>query len=103
MLYEVITRPPEAPRVIAGDIRFNGESILKTHADSVVKHLKLALVPEGRHIFGNLTVQENLELATYSRSKQDDLKQDYQKIFRITSYNVCYTKLLRAAFLPGRQ
>ncbi len=74
-------RPPEAPRVIAGDIRFGGQSILKTPADSVVKNLKLALVPEGRHIFGNLTVQENLELATYSRGKKDDLKQDYEKIF----------------------
>ena len=74
-------RPPEAPRVTAGDIRFDGQSILKTPPDSVVKDLKLALVPEGRHIFGNLTVQENLELATYSRPKQDDLDQDYQKIF----------------------
>ncbi len=74
-------RPPEAPRVIAGDIRFNGQSILKTPPDSVVKNLKLALVPEGRHIFGNLTVQENLELATYSRSREDDLRQDYQKVF----------------------
>jgi len=74
-------RPPEAPRVIGGDIRFNAQSILKTPPDSVVKDLKLALVPEGRHIFGNLTVQENLELATYSRAKQDDLKQDYQKVF----------------------
>ena len=68
-------RPPEAPRVTAGDIRFDGQSILKTPPDAVVKDLKLALVPEGRHIFGNLTVQENLELATYSRSKQDDLAQ----------------------------
>nr|WP_324292326.1 ABC transporter ATP-binding protein [uncultured Desulfobulbus sp.] len=76
-------RPPEAPRVIAGDICFAGQSILKTPPDSVVKDLKLALVPEGRHIFGNLTVQENLELATYSRPKQDDLEQDYQKIFEL--------------------
>jgi len=74
-------RPPEAPRVIGGDIRFGGQSTLKTPADSVVKDLKLALVPEGRHIFGNLTVQENLELATYSRPKEDELEQDYQKVF----------------------
>jgi len=76
-------RPPEAPRVIAGDIRFGGGSILKTHADSVVKDLKLALVPEGRHIFGNLTVQENLELATYARDKKADLQQDFQKVFEL--------------------
>ncbi len=73
--------PPEAPRVIAGDIKFRGESILKTSPSDVVKNLKMALVPEGRHIFGNLTVMENLELATYSREKGADLKQEYQRIF----------------------
>jgi branched-chain amino acid transport system ATP-binding protein len=73
--------PPEAPRVIAGDIKFRGESILKTRASDVVKHLKMALVPEGRHIFGNLTVMENLELATYSRDRTANLKDDYQRVF----------------------
>ena len=53
-----ITRlpPPEAPRVIAGEIKYRGESILKTPPNEIVKTLKMALVPEGRHIFGNLTV-----------------------------------------------
>jgi branched-chain amino acid transport system ATP-binding protein len=73
--------PPEAPRVIAGDIKFRGESILKTRPSDVVKKLKMALVPEGRRIFGNLTVMENLELATYSRDKGADLKKEYQRIF----------------------
>jgi branched-chain amino acid transport system ATP-binding protein len=73
--------PPEAPRVIAGDIKFRGESILKTRPSDVVKQLKIALVPEGRRIFGNLTVMENLELATYSREKGANLKQEYQRIF----------------------
>ncbi len=74
-------RPPEAPRVIAGDIRFRGNSILKTPPSSVVKDLHLALVPEGRRIFGNLTVMENLELATYARPKGTDLRQEYQRVF----------------------
>ncbi len=73
--------PPEAPVVISGDILFRGESILKTRPSDVVKQLKTALVPEGRHIFGNLTVMENLELATYSREKGADLKHEYQRIF----------------------
>jgi branched-chain amino acid transport system ATP-binding protein len=73
--------PPEAPKVIAGEIRFAGNSILKTPAANVVKDLKMALVPEGRHIFGNLTVMENLELATYSRAKGTDFRQEYQRIF----------------------
>ena len=69
------------PRVIAGDIHFAGASILKTPPSTVVKDLHLALVPEGRHIFGNLTVMENLELATYARDKGANLEEDYQKVF----------------------
>ncbi|HKI51731.1 MAG TPA: ABC transporter ATP-binding protein [Geothermobacteraceae bacterium] len=74
-------QPPEAPRVTGGEIRFQGQSMIKTPPASVVKDLKLALVPEGRHIFGNLTVMENLELATYSRSRKTDLRQEYQRVF----------------------
>ncbi len=73
--------PPEAPRVIAGDIKFQGESILKTKPSDVVKELHLALSPEGRRIFGNLTVMENLKIATYAREKDADLDAEYERIF----------------------
>jgi len=78
-----ITRlpPPEAPRVIGGDIKFQGESMLKTQPSDVVKKLHLALSPEGRRIFGNLTVLENLKLATYAREKDADLDKEYDYIF----------------------
>jgi len=78
-----ITRlpPPEAPRVIAGDIKFKGKSILKTKPSDVVKDLHLALSPEGRRIFGNLTVMENLKIATYAREKDADLEAEYERIF----------------------
>ncbi len=78
-----ITRlpPPEAPRVVAGDIKFQGKSILKTQPSDVVKKLNLALSPEGRRIFGNLTVLENLKLATYAREKDADLNKEYDYIF----------------------
>jgi branched-chain amino acid transport system ATP-binding protein len=73
--------PPDGPRVIGGDIVFDGNSILRTAPHSVVKELKMALVPEGRHIFGNLTVMENLQLATYARDKGVDLEGEYQRVF----------------------
>ncbi len=78
-----ITRlpPPEAPRVVSGDIIFKDKSILKTPPSTVVKDLQLALVPEGRRIFGNLTVMENLTLATYARKKGTDFDPEYQRIF----------------------
>jgi len=74
-------QPPEAPRVVAGDIHFRGESLLKTRPDEVVSKLHMALVPEGRRIFGTLTVEENLQLATYARDKGADLASDFQRVF----------------------
>ncbi len=78
-----ITRlpPPEAPKLTGGDILYHGKSIVKTEPHDVVRKLHCALAPEGRHIFGNLTVQENLTLATYSREKNADLKKDYDEVF----------------------
>jgi branched-chain amino acid transport system ATP-binding protein len=61
--------PPEAPKVASGDILYRGESILGVPPHDVVSKLNVALVPEGRHIFGNLTVEENLTLAAYPRRK----------------------------------
>ncbi|WP_028587826.1 ABC transporter ATP-binding protein [Desulfocurvus vexinensis] len=73
--------PPEAPKVISGDILFKGQSILNTPPHKVVSDLHVALTPEGRHIFGNLTVMENLTLATYARKDTDNLHRDLERIF----------------------
>ena len=75
--------PPEAPRVVSGEIRYKGESILKTPPHVLVDKLKMALVPEGRHIFGNLTVEENLQLATYARKADPCIKQDFDRVFSL--------------------
>ncbi|MDR1785614.1 MAG: ABC transporter ATP-binding protein [Spirochaetaceae bacterium] len=60
---------PEAPTVTGGDILYNGQSILKTEPHVLIQKRMLALVPEGRHIFGNLTVLENLQMAASSRKR----------------------------------
>lgn len=80
-----ITRlpPPEAPKVVDGDIVLGGQSILNTPPSTVVSKLKCALVPEGRHIFGNLTVMQNLILATYARDKGTDFTPEFEKIFTL--------------------
>jgi branched-chain amino acid transport system ATP-binding protein len=80
-----ITRlpPPEAPKVVSGDIILRGDSILGTPASTIVSELKCALVPEGRHIFGNLTVMENLILATYSRDKNTNFEPEFNRVFKL--------------------
>ena len=41
----------------------------------------IAQVPEGRGIFGNLTVMENLKLATWQRKGTNEIAQDYGRVF----------------------
>ena len=60
---------PEAPAVISGDVLYENKSILKTEPHTLIQNRMLVLVPEGRHIFGNLTVEENLQMACYGRRK----------------------------------
>ncbi len=74
---------PEAPTVISGDIIFNGESLLNVSPDQVVAEKRIALVPEGRHIFGNLSVRENLEIATYALDKDANIKEAYDKVYSL--------------------
>ncbi len=50
---------------------FAGEDLLKYPADQVVSQLGISHVPEGRRLFGNLTVLENLKLATFARKDKD--------------------------------
>ncbi|MDR0449798.1 MAG: ABC transporter ATP-binding protein [Treponema sp.] len=56
---------PEAPTVSGGDILYEGKSILKTEPHILIQKKMMVLVPEGRHIFGNLSVQENLRIAAF--------------------------------------
>ncbi len=75
--------PPEGPKVIQGDIAFDGASLLNMPAHLVVANLHMVLVPEGRHIFGNLSVMDNLTLATYARKDKENLPRDLDFVFEL--------------------
>jgi len=64
-----------------GRVTFEGEDLLSLPAHMRVQR-GMALVPEGRGIFGNLTVLENLRLAAYTRRGQD-LERDLAAVFGI--------------------
>lgn len=76
-------QPPDGPNVISGNIRFKGENLLPVEPHDIVSKKKISLVPEGRHIFGNLTVIENLKLATYARKKDAGIRADYERVFSL--------------------
>ena len=62
---------------------FRGEDLLKYSADKVVSKLGLSHVPEGRRLFGNLTVLENLQLATFARKDKEQIEKDVERVFTI--------------------
>ncbi len=66
----------------SGQILYRGQDMRRVPADQIVA-LGLAQVPEGRGIFGNLTVLENLKLATWKRRDQAAIRTDYERVFAI--------------------
>ena len=64
-------------RPAGGDIRLAQRSITRLSPERVVRQ-GVALVPEGRHIFGDLTVEENLRLGLLGRRTPDGLEQDIE-------------------------
>jgi branched-chain amino acid transport system ATP-binding protein len=59
----------------AGDIRLEGRSIAGLAPERIVR-LGVALVPEGRHIFADLTVEENLHLGLVGRAGREGVDED---------------------------
>jgi branched-chain amino acid transport system ATP-binding protein len=62
-------------------IEFMGKNILKYSTDKVVSKLGISHVPEGRMIFGNLTVTENLTLACFARRDREAIASDKKWVF----------------------
>ena len=63
---------------------YKGKDLLKYPADKVVSKLGISHVPEGRRIFDNLTVMENLKLSTFARKDgASKIGEDLEKLFSI--------------------
>jgi len=62
-------------------IEFMGTDILRYSTDKIVSRLGISHVPEGRRIFGNLTVTENLALAAFARKNSANIAADRKWVF----------------------
>ena len=62
-----------------GSITFEGRNLKPVPAHRIVG-LGMAQVPEGRAIFGNLTVEENLRLATWQRRDREAIESDFERV-----------------------
>lgn len=68
--------------VASGEILYDGKSIVGTPSYMLVRS-GLVMVPEGRGIFGQLTIEENLAMGGYSRNDAAGVKQDTSHVFEL--------------------
>lgn len=69
-------------KAATGTITFNGETISNLPADQIVKK-GISQCPEGRGIFLNLSVEENLDLGAWTQKDKSTLKQDLEHAFEL--------------------
>ncbi len=62
---------------------FMDRDLLRYNPDKVVSQLGISHVPEGRRLFGNLTVMENLQLAAFARKNKHDVRRDIDRVLEI--------------------
>ncbi len=62
---------------------FQGKDLLSYPADRVVSELGVSHVPEGRRLFENLTVMENLRLATFARRDTERIAADLKRMLKL--------------------
>jgi len=65
-----------------GSITFKGENLASIPPQVIVAK-GISQVPEGRHVFANMTVIENLELGAYLRKDKAGIKQDMQRVYEL--------------------
>jgi branched-chain amino acid transport system ATP-binding protein len=70
-------------KVTGGSIMYEDEDLLQYAPHQVVSKFGISQVPEGRRIFGNLSVLENLKLATYARKDKAQVQKDFKRVFDI--------------------
>jgi len=71
-----------AVRPAGGDVRLRGMSVVGRHPEDVARR-GVALVPEGRRIFADLTVEENLKLGLAGRRNDDGAAGDFERVYEL--------------------
>lgn len=66
----------------SGKVIFAGQDVTNVSADIIVKR-NLIQVPEGRRIFLNMSVKENLEMGAYTRTDKASIKNDLAKVYEL--------------------
>ena len=67
---------------VSGSIVFEGTDITNLSADKIVE-MGLIQVPEGRRVFANMSVKENLEMGAYLRKDKAQIKKDMEECYQL--------------------
>lgn len=65
-----------------GNVMFMGQDISQIPTKDITK-MGITMVPEGRRVFSDLTIYENLVLGAYTRKDKDNIKEDMESIYTI--------------------
>ncbi len=68
-------------KAASGSVLLNGTELLTTEPHKIVT-MGMAHVPEGRHVFAQMTVTENLEMGAYFRRDKDQVEKDLADVLR---------------------
>ncbi|MFT9848857.1 ABC transporter ATP-binding protein [Aneurinibacillus sp. REN35] len=85
-----------------GSINYLGQSIAGKAAQAIVKQ-GISHVPEGRRVFANMTVEENLELGAFLRRDKDGIRQDFEKVYELFPRLLERRKQLSGTLSGGEQ
>ena len=66
----------------SGSINYEGTDLTKLKTETMVKE-GIALVPEGRRVFADLTVLENLKIGAYTRKDRTGIEEDLEKVYSL--------------------
>lgn len=69
-------------KIVSGTATYRGEDISKLAPHQIVAR-GLAHVPEGRMVFANLTVQENLQMGAFLRRDREEIRKDFDFVFEM--------------------
>jgi branched-chain amino acid transport system ATP-binding protein len=86
----------------AGKIVWNGEDITGKDTKDIVS-MGLVMIPEGRRVFPNLTVEENLRLGAYCRTDKAGIHQDKEKCYSLFPRLKERTRQLAGTLSGGEQ
>jgi branched-chain amino acid transport system ATP-binding protein len=86
----------------AGTIHWEGERVHGEPPESIVER-GIALVPEGRHLFGRMTVRENLELGAFTQRAQKERRAQLERVYNIFPHLVERERQLAGLLSGGEQ